>query len=500
MNTPGTAKEVTTENRPEPVIGSEGTGRRASIALTGASGYIGHNLLKLLTGDYDVIALSRHGNQKENRPNVEWRSCELFSMSSAEQALQGADYAIYLVHSMLPSAKLTQAAFEDMDAILADNFARAARKNGIKQIVYLSGIIPGNIPQEQLSRHLRSRLEVERILGSYGVPVTTIRAGLIVGPQGSSFPILVKLVRRLPVMLLPKWTRTATQPIALSEVLLALRKCIGSAELYGRAIDVGGPGSMTYKEMMLKTAEVLHKRRRLFDIPLLTIHLSRLWVTLITGAPKEMAYPLIESLTHPMVVHPARTVPGISDGRIPFDEAAREALKAEDEAARRPKGKSTAPAKSNSGSKSKKAADVRSIQRVVLPGNTNTDWAARYYLEWLGRTLKPLVRIDYDGRNIYRVHLRASRKPILELTYLPERSSAESTVYQISGGAFTKKGDPHEGRLEFLQIPGTRECVIAIHDYLPSLPWFLYKYTQAKAHLWVMAAFRRHLQRLGSKS
>jgi uncharacterized protein YbjT (DUF2867 family) len=485
---------------PGTVTADAGKDRRAKIALTGASGYIGHNLLKLLTGNYDVTALSRHGNQKENSSHVKWRSCELFSMSSAEKALQGADYAVYLVHSMLPSAKLTQADFQDMDAILADNFARAARKNGIKQIVYLSGIIPGHIPPEQLSRHLRSRLEVERILGSYGVPVTTIRAGLIVGPQGSSFPILVKLVRRLPVMLLPKWTRTATHPIALSEVLLALRQCIGSADLYGRAIDVGGPDVMTYKEMMVKTSQVLHKKRRLIDIPLLTINLSRLWVTLITGAPKEMSYPLIESLAHHMVAHPERSVPGISDGRIHFEEAACEALKAEEEARSAAKAKPRAAANKPSGSTKKPASDVRSIQRVVLPGDTNADWAARYYLEWLGKSLKGLVRVDYDGGNIYRVRLRASRQPILELTYLPERSTAESTVYHISGGAFTKKGDTHEGRLEFLQIPGTRECVIAIHDYLPSLPWFLYKYTQAKAHLWVMAAFRRHLKRLSSRS
>ncbi|WP_438494362.1 hypothetical protein [Paenibacillus sp. IHBB 3054] len=126
-----------------------------------------------------------------------------------------------------------------------ETLRKTARKNGIKQIIYLSGIIPDHIPQEQLSRHLRSRLEVERVLGSYGVPVTTVRAGLIVGPQGSSFPILAKLVRRLPVMVLPKWTRTQTHPIALSDVLLALKNSIGNTVLNGRAIDVGGPDSMS---------------------------------------------------------------------------------------------------------------------------------------------------------------------------------------------------------------------------------------------------------------
>ncbi|MGP0575752.1 hypothetical protein ACTP13_01825 [Paenibacillus peoriae] len=105
-------------------------------------------------------------------------------MEDANQGLQGADYAVYLIHSMLPSAKLTQGTFEDMDVILAEHFARAARNNGVKQIVYLSGI-PEHTSEDELSRHLRSRLEVERVLKSFGVPVTTIRAGLIVGPQGN---------------------------------------------------------------------------------------------------------------------------------------------------------------------------------------------------------------------------------------------------------------------------------------------------------------------------
>ncbi|WP_379154617.1 NAD(P)H-binding protein [Paenibacillus sp. sgz5001063] len=484
--------------------------QRLRIALTGASGYIGHNLLEQLTREYDVIALSRHGDQKENSSHVEWRSCELFSISSAEKALEGADYAIYLVHSMMPTAKLTQAHFADMDAILADNFARAASKNGIRQIIYLSGIIPDNKPEDQLSRHLRSRVEVERVLGSYGVPVTTIRAGLIVGPQGSSFPILAKLVRRLPVMALPEWTRTKTHPIALSDVLRALTASIGRAELYNRVIDVGGPDYMTYKEMMIQTAEVMHKKRKLIDIPLLTINLSRLWVTLITGAPKEMAYPLIESLAHRMVANPSREVPGISDGRIPFREAAHTALEAEakDTAARKSKTKdhSTVDKRSNGKSpatpspKKQRLSDVRSIQRVILPPGKNAEWAGRYYLEWLGHALGWFIRINHDGSNIYRVTTRVSRNPILELTYLPERSHKESTVYRISGGAFTKKGDTHDGRLEFLQLPGSQECIIAIHDYLPSLPWFLYKYTQAKVHLWVMYAFRRHLKRMSAPS
>ena len=174
------------------------TQTRKRLALAGATGYIGHNLLNELKKKYDVIALSRNGDDKDDESHVEWRSCDLFSLHDTIDGLKGADIAIYLVHSMMPSAKLTQGSFEDMDLILADNYARAAKENGIQQIVYLSGIIPEET--EDLSRHLKSRLEVERVLGAYGTPVTTIRAALIVGPKGSSFPILSKLVKRLPVM------------------------------------------------------------------------------------------------------------------------------------------------------------------------------------------------------------------------------------------------------------------------------------------------------------
>lgn len=147
----------------------------------------------------------------------------------------------------------------------------------------------------------------------------------------------------------------------------------------------------------------------------------------------------------------------------------------------------------------KPVSNVRSVQRVVLPGNTDAGWAARYYLEWLGSILKPLIRIDHEGGNKYRICLRATRCVILELTYLPERSSAASSIYRISGGVLTKQDDFYRSRLEFLRIPGSRDCIIAIHDYLPSLPWFLYKLTQARVHLLVMAAFRRHLFRMSKR-
>ncbi|MYL54707.1 NAD(P)H-binding protein [Pontibacillus yanchengensis] len=463
--------------------------RRPVVALTGASGYIGNNLLQKLTKHADVIALSRNIENKQDTEHITWRACDLYSLADAEKALEGADFAVYLVHSMLPSAKLTQGSFEDMDVILADNFAQAANKQGLKQIVYLSGIIPKS---RRLSRHLRSRLQVENILRAYGTPVTTIRAGLIVGPKGSSFPILAKLVKRLPVMLLPKWTRKKTHPIALPDVLYALDHSIGNVNLSGKAIDVGGPQTMTYKEMMRQTAQAMGKERRLIDVPFLTVNLSRLWVSLTTNTPKEMVYPLIESLVHPMTTHPENMSEEISYGKIPFKEAARYSLQEEEKQGQQktlPSMKLQPPSIQH---------DVRSVQRIPLPDGKKADWVALYYIEWLSKMVHPLLQVREKDQGQYQILFPITHQPVLEFTYSPERSTVDRTLFYITGGVFEDAKKNERGRLEFRQIPNQQECIVAIHDYMPSLPWFIYKYTQAKAHLWVMHQFKKHLQTINT--
>ncbi|MFC0525548.1 NAD(P)H-binding protein [Pontibacillus salicampi] len=462
------------------------TKKRPVVALTGASGYIGHHLVNKLTEHADVVALSRNINNKQDTAQVTWRSCDLFSMSDAEKALEGVDFAVYLVHSMKPSAKLTQGSFENMDVILADNFAQAAKKQRLKQIVYLSGIIPEN---EKLSRHLSSRLEVENILRAYGTPVTTIRAGLIVGPKGSSFPILKKLVKRLPVMVLPKWTRTKTHPIALPDVLTALDKSIGNQTLSNRAIDIGGPEIMSYKEMMRQTTEVMGLRRKMINVPFLTVKLSRLWVSLTTNSPKEMVYPLIESLTHPMTAKPEHMDEEISFGKITFKQSVHQTLQEEKQNAKERKSvmKPNAPSIQQ---------DVRSVQRIPLPAGKDADWVSNYYMIWLHQLIHPFLKIEVDETNEYSIQTRLLSLPLLTFRYSEDRSTVNRSLYYITGGAFENKAENKRGRLEFRRIPHSDECIVAIHDYLPSLPWFIYRYTQAKAHLWVMYQFHKHLMKL----
>lgn len=155
-----------------------------------------------------------------------------------EQALRDVDVAIYLVHSMLPTARLTQSHFADLDLVMADNFARAARRAGVRHLVYLGGLIPQG---EALSPHLASRLEVERTLASRGTPTTALRAGLIVGPDGSSLSILLNLVGRLPFMILPRWTGSDVQPVALRDVVRAVAHVLEEPGRWVGSFDVGGP-------------------------------------------------------------------------------------------------------------------------------------------------------------------------------------------------------------------------------------------------------------------
>ncbi|WP_237233665.1 NAD(P)H-binding protein [Rothia nasisuis] len=332
------------------------------ILLTGATGYIGQNLMKRLKDRHHIIAVSRSTEGKEDEPNVTWKSADLFDPQQVRAVMEGVDIAIYLVHSMQPQAKLTQASFEDMDALLADNFARAAAEHKVGRIIYLSGIIPQG--DKKLSRHLRSRLECEKILGSYQVPVTTLRAGLIVGPEGSSFPILQSLVERLPGLLVPKWAYNRTNPVALHDVMGALEKIIESEEFGQQAIDIGGPEEMNYKDLFAQTAEVLGKKLPMVDLPIIPVWLSKAWVTLISGRPKEMVNPLLESLVHDMVVTDQHYVEGISNAPTCFKDSVKAAI--EDQEPQKFT-LSHLPLPFTGGGSGSGRNDVKSIQRVTVP-------------------------------------------------------------------------------------------------------------------------------------
>lgn len=464
---------------------------RLTVAIAGANGFVGRALRVVLAQTHHVIGLSRGRTPGVDDDGVDWRRCDLYSLLDAERGLQGADVAVYLVHSMLPSARLTQASFEDTDLILADNFARAAAATGVQQIIYLGGLIPTDT--DGLSRHLDSRLEVERALGAYGVPVTALRAGMVIGPGGSSLDILLKLVRRLPVMLTPKWTRSQTQCIALNDVVELIAFAVGEPRTYGRPFDIGAPEVTQYRELMRITAEVLGKRPRMYAVPFFSPGLSKLWVSLISGQPLALVSPLVESLKHKMVAQDRTLQDMAGQSPTPLREALADAIEAE---ARQAKARRARSKYSASKRSVERDPDVRSIQRLSDPGVGDAEWVTQEYMRWLPRFCRPFVHVEQDG---HEVRFCVPKGPcLLILTKSDDRSSPERALLYITGGVLTRVDETgaRRGRLEFRQVVGEGVYLAAIHDFSPRLPWWLYTVTQAKAHLIVMRAFGRHLDRL----
>jgi uncharacterized protein YbjT (DUF2867 family) len=378
-----------------------------------------------------------------------------------------------------------------MDFILADNFARSAARAGVKQILYLGGIIPDDA---HLSRHLASRLEVERVLAARKVPVTSLRAGLIVGPQGSSFRMVVRLVKRSPILLCPHWTRSMTQPVSLRDVVSLLRYCVGREEMYGRAFDLGGPEVMTYVDLMRRTAERLGKKRCIVAVPFIPNRLSVLGMRMITGAHRELVAPLVESLRHAMVAHSPTLQERAGIVAQTFDEALDEALPAENAAS-----EEADDHLARRHVHSEEGLYVCSIQRLPLPPGYDAIWVAREYARWLPSFFKRVLRVTVDEHLNLAFRVTGLRRPLLELSYASSRSSADRPLYYITGGLLARLGETPDGRaparLEFRESPDRRSVLAAIFNYSPALPWWFYRVTQAPIHLLVMKLFGWHLAR-----
>ena len=457
-----------------------------TIAVAGATGFIGRRLCaRLRDAGHQVVGIGRSVRPDTTQDGVLWRQADLFSLLQCEKALEGVDQLVYLVHSMSPSARLTQASFEDMDLILADNMSRAARKMGVDRIVYLGGLVPED---DHLSRHLSSRRGHPRPLAGHGVPVTTLRAGLVIGPQGSSFAILERLVRRLPVLALPKWTRQVCQPIALDDILDIIVRVIDTDTARGRSIDVGGPTILTYRDLLVETARAMQVRRRFLDLPVGSPFLSEVWVTAITGQPRSLTGPLIESLDHSMVAGDLSVQHqlGVVGDDVPT--SLRRALAGE---TRSPTvGVPRAPRQSP-------RPDVRSVQRMRLPPGRDAMWAAETYLRWLPEFLSPIVRVDTDDA-ASQIRTRGLPITLLELTPSAERSTSDRALLYVTDGTLARVRDPVRGRLEMRTVGDGSILLAAIHDFEPQLPWPVYRATQARSHLFVMNGFRRHLAREAS--
>jgi uncharacterized protein YbjT (DUF2867 family) len=452
--------------------------------IAGASGFIGRALIEQLPRipDQQVVAFSRRPPIVEG---VESRAGDLFSPKDITAAMEGCDQAVYLVHSMLPSASLVQGQFYDLDLILADNFARAARRCGVKHVLYLGGIVPDT---STLSWHLKSRLEVEKCLQAAAPQVTVLRAGMVLGAGGSSFTIMRRLVERLPMMACPSWTATPTQPIDLRDLLAVMINCLTKPTHRGQIWDVGGPETITYYQMLEGTARALNQKPRMFPVPAFSPTVSRWWVTLVTGAPRELVYPLVQSLQHSMVVSPARRFPETELTATTFTDSLEYWLSHDTisvHAFEKTKPSTDTP------------KDVRSVQRLPLPAERNAEWVAHEYFRWLPQFFSSLILVRFEAQRC-AFYLFHPRFVLLELTLSPERSTPDRQLLYITGG-FLALPNHGRGRLEFREVLEGRYVLSAIHEFRPALPWIIYKWTQAIVHLMVMNAFARHLRQLREK-
>ncbi|GGO90939.1 NAD(P)-dependent oxidoreductase [Wenjunlia tyrosinilytica] len=298
--------------------------------VTGATGYIGGRLVpELLRAGHRVRCLARSPEKLRDHPwagQVRSVRGDVTDADSLGAAMEGVDVAYYLVHALG-----TGSGFEETDRRAARTFGERARAAGVRRIVYLGGLTPDGVPEEELSPHLRSRAEVGRVLLGSGVPTAVLRAAVIIGSGSASFEMLRYLTERLPVMVTPSWVRTRIQPIAVRDVL---RYLVGAARLppeVNRAFDIGGPDVLTYRDMMQRYAAVAGLPRRvILPVPVLTPRLSSLWVGLVTPVPGSIARPLAESLRHEVVCagHDiAAYVPDPPGGPVSVDEALRLALK-----------------------------------------------------------------------------------------------------------------------------------------------------------------------------
>lgn len=288
------------------------------VAVFGASGTIGSALLPVLARKHDVVALSRRERDHERKgAGVQWLQADVSDADSVRRSLEGMEIAYYLVHS------LGTRDFAVQDHAAATTFAEQAALAGVKQLVYLGGL---GDDSPALSPHLRSRLETERALSGGSVPLTTVRAAVVIGRGSAGFETIVALVDRLPAMICPRWVGVRTQPIALADIVEYLASVAGRPEALGESFDAGGPEVMTYREMIERVGVLRGKRPLIVEIPFLTPRLSSYWLHLVTPVKASVARPLIEGLRNETIAKDERIRRLVPIELTPFEAAARAAL------------------------------------------------------------------------------------------------------------------------------------------------------------------------------
>ncbi|MGB4325675.1 MAG: SDR family oxidoreductase [Candidatus Nanopelagicales bacterium] len=301
---------------------------RPIYLVTGATGYVGGRLVGYLINEgARVRVLARHPERLRDFPwadQIEVAVGDAGDPESLRTAMAGVSVAYYLLHSLQEGKQL-----EYEEGRISQNFANCAKDAGVQRIVYLGGLAP-DIAAHKMSPHMRSRVDVGRILSESGVPTIELRAAIIIGSGSASFEMLRYLTERLPAMITPRWVRTKTQPIAVRDVLRYLVKAAQLPPEISRTFDIGGPDVLSYQDMMQGYARAAGLPARLIlPINLLSPRLSSHWVGLVTPVPRAIARPLVRSLKHPAICREddiKQYIPDPPDGLIPFEKAVSLAL------------------------------------------------------------------------------------------------------------------------------------------------------------------------------
>lgn len=293
------------------------------VLLTGATGFVGLHLYPVLAAaGMHVVCGSRNPDAARTRfPSRDFRKLNVSDYDSVVQAMTGCDAAVYLVHSMADVKR-----YDREEERAAKNFLRAAEQTGIKRIVYLGG----PMPKGKGSRHLRSRLRTGEILRSGKVSTVELQATMVVGPGSESWRMVRDLAARLPVMLLPQWLENRSQPIYIDDVTAAIRLALTMDQEGSAAYPLPGPETLSAREILRRTAQLMGLYPHMFGVPVITPHLSSYWIALVTRANQRIARQLVEGLRSDLVAPDDgfwRRFP--QHVRVPFDVAARRALRGE---------------------------------------------------------------------------------------------------------------------------------------------------------------------------
>lgn len=454
---------------------------RPRVALAGTSGFIGAALCGALAERFDLRILTRSMARVERGAEEELRPCDLFSRKELQAALTDVDVAIYLVHNREPSARLDQARTQDMDLLVADNFAWAAAQNGVKQILVRTPLVAH--PARPSARDAQ---ELMAVLASHGVPLTQLRTGLVVGP-GGHLPRLLARLTRLPLVPLPTLADHPTFPLSLEVLLAAFVHCAGREATFGQAYDLYGDEAFTLRRLVEEAARCLDRHPRLVGWPGLP---ERGFAALVRSlCPAMHPVFLTYLLDHFAAGHAGQDNPvrqAALQGAEPFGQTLSRALSGQAGEPRRDRARNDEFLRQH--------RRVRSIQRLRLPAGQNAAWVAERYFPWMGELLRLMVTTERQPDGSWTVRQRPFRFPLLQLTFKPSHSTSSRRMYFITGGALAGALGGRTARLEFRDMLDGRFTLFAIHDFHPALPWVFYRSTQALIHALVMKGFQGYLE------